>query len=149
MSSAGTASNQTELLLNAFQSFNEVSSALQSAYSDLQGRVHHLSEQLEQRNYFLTTVLQSLPCGVLVVDRTGGVTTLNRAARELFGIDSLATPFPLSAILEGAGFSDRADLLMEDGEAAPRSLSAGTWDARSTAVGRACEMESESWSCRI
>ena len=115
MSSAGTASNQTELLLNAFQSFNEVSSALQSAYSDLQGRVHHLSEQLEQRNYFLTTVLQSLPCGVLVVDRTGGVTTLNRAARELFGIDSLATPFPLSAILEGASFSDRADLLMEDG----------------------------------
>ena len=96
MSAAGTASNQTELLLNAFQSFNEVSNALQSAYSDLEGRVRHLSGELEQRNYFLTTVLQSLPCGVLVVDRSGEVTTLNRAARELFEIPDLEAPFALT-----------------------------------------------------
>ena len=115
MSSAGVASNQAELLLNAFHSFNEVSGALQTAYQDLQDRVHNLSEELEQRNYFLSTVLQSLPCGVLVVNPGGDVTTLNRAARELFEIPEIETPFALASILEGAAFSDRADMLMEEG----------------------------------
>ncbi len=115
MSTAGTASDQAELLLNAFHSFNEVSSALQSAYQDLQNRVRNLSEQLEQRNYFLTTVLQSLPCGVIVVDRSARVTTLNEAARELFEISELETPFELASMLENATFSDRADMLMREG----------------------------------
>jgi signal transduction histidine kinase len=115
MSAAGTATNQAELLLNAFHSFNEVSDALQSAYQDLQNRVRNLSEQLEQRNYFLTTVLQSLPCGVMVVDRSARVTTLNEAARDLFEIPGLETPFELASILENATFSDRADMLMQEG----------------------------------
>ncbi|MEJ2082826.1 MAG: PAS domain-containing protein [Acidobacteriota bacterium] len=115
MSAAGTATNQAELLLNAFHSFNEVSSALQSAYQDLQDRVRNLSEQLEQRNYFLTTVLESLPCGVLVVDRSARVTTLNEAARRLFDIPDLETPFGLASILGNATFSDRADMLMQEG----------------------------------
>lgn len=115
MSTAGTATNQAELLLNAFHSFNEVSGALQTAYRDLQDRARSLSEQLEKRNYFLTTVLQSLPCGVLVVNRAGEVTTVNRAARELFAIPDLETPFDFVSILEDADFSDRADMLMEEG----------------------------------
>ncbi|MEJ2077023.1 MAG: ATP-binding protein [Acidobacteriota bacterium] len=125
MSAAGTATNQAELLLNAFHSFNEVSSALQSAYQDLQDRVRNLSEQLEQRNYFLTTVLESLPCGVLVVDRSARVTTLNEAARRLFDIPDLETPFGLASILGNATFSDRADMLMQEGGSSTEITMAG------------------------
>lgn len=107
--------SQAELLLQAFQSFSEVSDALQSAYGDLQQRVERLSEELEQSNYYLDSTLQSLPCGVLVVNPEHQVTLLNPAARELFGAAECTTPFPLAEILRHASFSDRAEWIAREG----------------------------------
>ena len=99
---------QKEMLLEALDSFTRASSSLQVAYDDLQGRVSGLSERLEKTNYYLTTVLQSLPCGVIVVNAQGDVTTINEMARELFSVPDRATPFSLASILDQGGFSDRA-----------------------------------------
>ncbi|HSR70140.1 MAG TPA: ATP-binding protein [Acidobacteriota bacterium] len=76
----------TERLRQAFDSFAEISSSLEKAYGDLQAKVRSLSRQLEESNDYLETVLQSLPCGVLVVDGQERVKTLNRQARELLGL---------------------------------------------------------------
>ncbi len=118
MTATATSSNQAELLLSAFNSFNEVSNALESAYGELHLRVQSLSQQLEQSNYYLTTVLQNLPCGVLVVDPERMVTTVNEEARTLFEIGDRRLPFPVTAILENAEFSERAASLSADGDAA-------------------------------
>lgn len=114
MNQAGTLT-QAELLLQAFQSFSQVSDALQSAYSELQQRVDKLSEELEQSNYYLESTLQNLPCGVLVVNPDREVTMLNATARSLFGTGTLEPPFPLAGILRQAAFSDRAELIAQDG----------------------------------
>jgi len=115
MSSCPVTPNQADLLLDAFQSFNEVSTALESAYWELQAKVDHLSTQLEQKNFFLSTVLQSLPCGVLVVDSEGYVTSINRMGRDLFALEGADLPLPMDAVLIHASFSDRAQMLMEGG----------------------------------
>jgi signal transduction histidine kinase len=115
ISTEARADNQAELLLHAFNSFNEVSSALQSAYHELQTRVERLSRELEQSNYYLRTVLQSLPCGVLVVDQDGSVTLMNEAARELFAMSAAEPPIPLATVLDRASFSERAGMLRDEG----------------------------------
>lgn len=103
--------NQASLLLQAFSSFTEASTSLEQAYLGLLEKVEHLSGQLEQSNYYLSTVLQSLPCGVLVINEEKQVTTLNRVAIELFGLTEFKTPLPLSELLVDASFSDRASCL--------------------------------------
>ena len=82
MISTTVSENNTDLLLEAFHSFSAASDSLKSAYSELQGKVDLLSRELDQSNYYLTTVLESLPCGVLVVDQDKMVTTINPAAEE-------------------------------------------------------------------
>ncbi len=113
-SEAGTP-RQVELLLQAFRSFAEVSDALQTAYGELQSRVERLSRELEQSNYYLESTLQSLPCGVLVVNPQREVTLLNPAARSLFSAEQWEPPFPLARILQQAAFSDRAEWMARDG----------------------------------
>ena len=108
--------NQTELLLHAFESFNEVSNALRSAYHDLQSRVEWLSRELDQSSYYLRTLLESLPCGVLVVNEAGNVTMMNGAARGLFSISAVELPVSLAAVLERASFSERAGMLRDEGD---------------------------------
>jgi signal transduction histidine kinase len=107
--------SQVEMLLQAFRSFSEVSDALQTAYGELQSRVDRLSRELEQSNYYLESTLQSLPCGVLVVNPLREVTLLNSAARVLFAVQDLEPPFPLARILRHAAFSDRAEWMARDG----------------------------------
>lgn len=107
--------SQVEMLLQAFRSFSEVSDALQTAYGELQSRVDRLSRELEQSNYYLESTLQSLPCGVLVVNPLREVTLLNSAARVLFAVQDLEPPFPLAQILRHAAFSDRAEWMARDG----------------------------------
>ncbi len=113
-SEAGTP-RQVELLLQAFRSFAEVSDALQTAYGELQSRVERLSRELEQSNYYLESTLQSLPCGVLVVNPQREVTLLNPAARSLFSAEQWEPPFPLARLLRQAAFSDRAEWMARDG----------------------------------
>ncbi|MFB3901836.1 MAG: PAS domain-containing sensor histidine kinase [Acidobacteriota bacterium] len=108
-----TNEGQTETLIHAFRSFTEVSNSLQGAFFSLQEQVGQLSEQLEHKNYYLNCLLQSLPCGVIVLDSERRVTTINKQARRLFECEDMATPFPLHCLLINASFSDRAQLLME------------------------------------
>lgn len=103
--------NQSNLLLEAFSSFTEASSSLERAYWELLEKVEHLSGQLEQSNYYLKTVLQSLPCGVLVVNEQRNVTMMNRVAAELFGLAEAEMPLPLTKLLADASFSERAPSL--------------------------------------
>ena len=91
--------NQSNLLLEAFSSFTEASSSLERAYWELLEKVERLSGQLEQSNYYLKTVLQSLPCGVLVVNEQRNVTMMNRVAADLFRLAEAELPLPLKVPL--------------------------------------------------
>lgn len=92
-------SSETHLLLEAFQTFTKASDSLESAFQQLQVRAQNLSDELEVRNRelkkslrekaeaqgFLKTILERLPCGVLVLDVKGNVTLCNPVAGELLG----------------------------------------------------------------
>lgn len=85
-------------LAEAFRLFNEASAELAGAYSDLQGQVTRLTEELAAANgalrqqYLekaalterLTLLLDALPAGVVVLDGAGRVVQTNPAAAELF-----------------------------------------------------------------
>ncbi|HSR52411.1 MAG TPA: ATP-binding protein [Acidobacteriota bacterium] len=86
----GPQERDTEKLRQAFDSFAEISSSLEKAYSELQGKVRRLSRRLEETNDYLETVLHSLPCGVMVLDRQERIKTLNPQARRLLGISKQA-----------------------------------------------------------
>jgi len=111
MNGTQVAESQSNLLLEAFSSFTEASASLERAYCELLEKVEFLSGQLEQSHYYLNTVLQSLPCGVLVINENKDVTALNRTALELFGLEHCQVPFPLSRLLRDASFSERASSL--------------------------------------
>jgi nitrogen fixation/metabolism regulation signal transduction histidine kinase len=85
---------EARLLLEAFQMFTQASSSLEGAFQELQARTRRLSEQLAAKNRelkkslrekeevqnYLARILESLPCGVLVLDETGAVTLCNPVA---------------------------------------------------------------------
>ena len=90
---------EAHLLLEAFQTFTKASDSLESAFQQLQARAQRLSEELEARNRelkkslrekaeaqkYLKTILERLPCGVLVLDARGKVTLCNPVAGDLLG----------------------------------------------------------------
>jgi PAS domain S-box-containing protein len=90
---------EAHLLLEAFQTFTKASDSLESAFQQLQARAQRLSEELEARNRelkkslrekaeaqkYLRTILERLPCGVLVLDARGNVTLCNPVAGRLLG----------------------------------------------------------------
>ncbi len=65
-------------LAEAFALFSRASEELSTAYNALQGQVVQLTERL-------TVLMGALPAGVVVVNRTGEVVQVNRAAELLFG----------------------------------------------------------------
>ncbi len=89
-----------EDLVDAFREFNRLSQDLSGAYTALTQRVHDLSGELEsvsakrmqelaERDQLATrleVLLQALPAGVVVVDRSGCVTAANPAAQSLLGV---------------------------------------------------------------
>ncbi len=93
-------------LTAAFHDFNRLSSALESSYRDLEGRVAALTGELAQarRERFeeleararlasrLEQMLALLPGAVLVVDAAGIVREANRGADALLGQPLIATP---------------------------------------------------------
>ena len=105
--------NQTSLLVQAFGTFTKASASLEKTYLGLHEQVLLLSEKLERSNYYLASVLTSLPCGVLVVDSQRQVTTMNPAARQLLSADGLTLPSPLDQLFQGANFSNRGSALNE------------------------------------
>ncbi|WP_114649389.1 sensor histidine kinase [Pseudothauera hydrothermalis] len=74
----GAARLDAAQLAEAFQLFSRASEELSQAYKALQGRVEQLTERL-------TVLMGALPAGVVVLDRTGTLVQVNRAAEELLG----------------------------------------------------------------
>ncbi len=67
-------------LAEAFALFSRASEELSTAYNALQGQVAQLTERL-------TMLMGALPAGVVVLDRSGRVVQVNRAAEALFGAE--------------------------------------------------------------
>ncbi len=96
---AGEASGETRLLLEAFEMFTQASSSLEAAFQQLQARAQYLSDELEVKNRelgkslrekeevqnYLNTILESLPCGVLVLDEENKVALCNPVALQILG----------------------------------------------------------------
>ncbi len=98
--SAGAAPESIEFLRRMIEGFNRSAAGLQQAYLDLQKKFDQLNLRLEETNRnlsrsleeqerlsnYLTSILESLSSGVLVVDTNGVLTLFNRGAEEMTGI---------------------------------------------------------------
>jgi signal transduction histidine kinase len=96
----------TVLLASAFTEFISASSRLENSYRQLQEEVAELRVELSARNAALTTslaenermrldlqqIVDSMPCGVLVLDRKGEISMINPESRRLLGIDGAHFP---------------------------------------------------------
>jgi signal transduction histidine kinase len=86
-----------KLLADAFSEFISASSLLENSYRDLQKEVGQLGTELAERNAALTRsleeneamrfalqqIIDSMPCGVLVLDAAERIVTINPEGREL------------------------------------------------------------------
>jgi signal transduction histidine kinase len=86
-----------KLLADAFSEFISASSLLEGSYRDLQREVGHLGTELAERNAALTRslaeneamrgvlqqMIESMPCGVLVLDTAEMIVTINPEGRRL------------------------------------------------------------------
>lgn len=89
-----------KLLQEAFESFMVTSKAMEKAYAELQAKVEDLNLELADKNRQLSAqldaterartqlsdVLASLDLAVVVFDENGKLVRINRAGRELFGV---------------------------------------------------------------
>jgi two-component system, sensor histidine kinase FlrB len=87
-------------LTKAFLSFTQAAGSLERSYAQLQAEVVRLAHELERANTelersheenlrvrrYLSRVLESLPCGVLVVNEKGEVQITNTEARKLLQV---------------------------------------------------------------
>ena len=117
-SSVVGAPGEAEHLAEAFRIFSLASEELAAAYSELQGQVARLTEELAAANgalrqqYLekaalterLTLLLDALPAGVVVLDGSGCVQQANPAARRLLGGALIGAGWPAIAagVLEGS-----------------------------------------------
>ena len=90
-----------QLLADAFSEFISASSLLEESYRDLQQEVAHLGIELAERNAALSKslaendrmratlqqVIDSMPCGVLVLSQCEQIVTINPEARRLLDLD--------------------------------------------------------------
>jgi signal transduction histidine kinase len=104
------------MLADAFSEFISASSLLEASYRDLQQEVAHLAVELSERNAALSTslgendriraalqqIIDSLPCGVLVLDTAEVIVTINPEGRRLLEIGhaEVANLRDLSAICQ-------------------------------------------------
>ncbi|MBI2841066.1 MAG: hypothetical protein HYX75_22325 [Acidobacteria bacterium] len=99
LSTTTDVSPEYRLLVEAFESFTRASGQLESAYRELQKQAESLQLELEEKNRqlevnlaekervknYLDHILQSLPCGVVVVGADGCVSLENQKASHLMG----------------------------------------------------------------
>lgn len=102
MTAAQDSLHSPKLLTDAFTEFISVSSLLEDAYRDLQHEVAHLGIELAERNTALTRslaandemraalqqIIDSMPCGVLVLDIAENIVTINPEGRALLLLGS-------------------------------------------------------------
>ena len=88
------------LLADAFSAFIAASARLEASYRDLQGEVAQLGQELAERNaaleqsldenrnmrHFLEQVLDSMPCGVVVLSTGDRIERMNPEACRLLGV---------------------------------------------------------------
>lgn len=118
---AGPSAGESERLAEAFRIFNQASEELATAYTQLQGQVAALTEELAAANGALrqqyqekaalterlTLLLDALPAGVAVLDGADRVVQANPAARALLGADPVGGDWPaLAAALAPADSPD-------------------------------------------
>ena len=98
-------SKEIQTLIQNMEAFNEVTTQLQNSYDELQGRVKKLDLELSDKNdelkknlaekervkNYLNDILESQTNGVLVVDRTGNITTCNKTTRTIIAITAPIT----------------------------------------------------------
>jgi PAS domain S-box-containing protein len=89
------------LLADEFSEFIAAASLLENSYRSLQEEVSELGRELSERNAALNTslaeiermrlalqeIVDSMPCGVLVLDRDGQISMINPESRRLLGLD--------------------------------------------------------------
>ena len=94
-----------EQLAEAFLTFTQAARSLEHSYAQLQNEVGHLHQELRSANSeldtslqensrvraYLSHVLESLPCGVLVVNKEGQIQKVNPLARTLLRIPDTVT----------------------------------------------------------
>lgn len=130
-------------LTEAFNAFMATAGRMEASYSQLQGEVARLRRELEERNLALTSslaenkkiraalqrILDSLPCGVIVIDGNDGVILTNPEAGRLLGIATESVslveqlPVHLQLVLKAAIARDDEHEVTLDNEDAPRALS--------------------------
>jgi signal transduction histidine kinase len=105
---AGSARSTRRALAAAFASFNQTAGALETTYTKLQGEVGRLRHELEDKNRslaqsleenrrmrtYLASIVEGLPCGVLVFDSEMNLRIINPAASRLLhaGSESSSSP---------------------------------------------------------
>jgi PAS domain-containing protein len=89
------------LLAGEFSEFIAAATRLENSYRELQEEVSQLGLELSERNAALNTslaenermrlalqqIVDSMPCGVLVLDRDGQISMINPESRRLLGLD--------------------------------------------------------------
>jgi two-component system nitrogen regulation sensor histidine kinase NtrY len=81
---------------------------LESAYLDLQDK----HTELEERRRYIETVLEAITTGVVSFDPEGRVTTINRAAARMFGLDEAASVGkPVEAVFARPELAEVATLI--------------------------------------
>src|SRR5271169_1735709 len=107
-SPVGSVRSTRRALAAAFASFTQTAGALQTTYSKLQAEVGRLRHELENKNRslaqsleenqrmrtYLATIVEGLPCGVLVFDSGMNLRMNNPAASRLLNIGSEEFPSP-------------------------------------------------------
>jgi nitrogen-specific signal transduction histidine kinase len=126
-----------QLLADAFSEFIAASSVLEASYRDLQQEVTQLSSELSQRNAALTRsleentrmrgalqqILDSMPCGVLVLNQAERFEMINPEGRRLLGlgnarVETLQVLAQISKVdfesyARGAGDSSDSEVCLE------------------------------------
>jgi two-component system, sensor histidine kinase FlrB len=94
------ANTDSELLHEAFRSFDDAAATLQQSYQTLTTRLEQLDVELADRNEalrknlcaneelreHLTAIVESLSTGLLVMDEAGTITRCNQAGTQLLGL---------------------------------------------------------------
>ena len=95
-----SATTDSELLHEAFRSFDDAALTLQQSYQTLTSRLEQLDVELADRNEalsrnlraneelreHLTAIVESLSTGLLVMDTEGAITRCNQAGEQLLGL---------------------------------------------------------------
>jgi signal transduction histidine kinase len=125
-----------KVLSQAFASFQDTAESLERSYQRLESEVARLRRELEERNAELArslaekgrmrdalhTILESLPCGVLVAEKTGSISFLNRAGAAIVAAPQPAEhvsqlPSALQLALEMSGKGGEWELELQGAQA--------------------------------